>query len=160
MITDACYDNRILYCQLMHDFLCKKITAWNFRSAYLSQRHSDLDANDPKGHTQEYYEETIKNLKGAYKEFRENYRNKLYEKAWSLDCLEVLKEYEVGARKLDIKGEMFFMGIYSFIDEYVREYYPSYRVGFDPVLNINEKMLKEKIKAAYEVLERNKDRWI
>ena len=120
----------------------------------------DLDLNDPKGYTQEYYESMLNNLDGAYKEFEENYRNQLYEHSWSSDCLEVLKEYEIGANKLDIKGEMFFMGIYSFIDEYIREYYPSYRVGFDPVLNINEKMLKEKIKAAYEVLERNKDRWM
>ena len=54
------------------------------------------------------------NLKDKEKQFKLVYRNKLYKSAWSYNCLEMLKEYEEGAKKLDIKGENVFHGYMEF----------------------------------------------
>lgn len=151
MISEI-YKNAELYYNFMNDFLQRKINSWEFRTEYLSQRHEDLDKNKTSGYS-DYYLHKI--LWGNEKKFEEEYSNILYEKGKLM-----LKEYEQGAKDLDIKGEIFFMGIWDFIDIPIIEFYPSDREGFDPKFDIDEKMLKEIVQAAFDVLERNKDRWM
>ena len=162
MINDECYDNGRFYYEIIKEFLEGRKTALKLQTEYWEQRGVDLEKNREKGYTNEYYDKIIENLKGAEKEFKEKYSNKLYEKAWNKEWREVLAEYEEAANRLDIKGERFFMGIWNFIDEYVREYYPSDDEHFDPEgeYDIDEEELEEKLRAAYEVLERNKERWM
>jgi hypothetical protein len=157
MISSA-YKNSQIYYNAIKELLENKINEWEFRQKYWHQRNKDLDSNKKSGYSDSYTNKII-SLCGKEKEFEEKYSDPLYEKAWSHNCLEVLKNYEKGANELGINGERFFIGIWYFMDEYVREYYPSNDEGFDPKLNVDEKTLREKIHAAFDVLERNKDRW-
>lgn len=151
MISEI-YKNRMIYYNLMVNFLKEKISAWEFKKRYWNQRDKDLDQNNFSGYSDYYVNRT---LLGSNKLFEEKYIELLKEKGVS-----GLKEYEKGAQELDIKGEMVFMGMWYFIDEYVREYYPSDDEGFDPAFNIDEQMLEKIIQEVFDVLERNKDRWM
>lgn len=151
MISEI-YKNRVLYYNLMKDFLQKKISPWEFRKKYWHQRNEDLDENRLSGY-RDYYLDRV--LLGDGKKFQEKYCQLLYEKGIS-----VLKEYEKGAKELNIKGESFFMGLWNFIDYPVKDYYPSDDEGFDPQFDVDEQTLTEIIQAVFDVLEHNKDRWM
>ena len=142
---------------LLHQ-LEEQINALEFSRKYWQQRDKDLDKNKASGYSDNYGNK-IQQLIGFEKKFREKCYNYLYENAWSSNCLNILKEYEQGAKDLNIRGEMFFMGIWNFIDEYIREYTPSDAVYFNPEMDVDEKTLREKIQAAFDILERNKERW-
>lgn len=150
-MSNEIYKNRILYYNFMKDFLEGDISPWKFKKKYWSQRNEDLD-EDQKN-------EKIKILNDNEKKFNEQYSNLgfLYD---NNKGNEVLKEYEQGAKKLNISGEIFFDGIFEFIDLYVKDYYPSDDEGFDPIWNIDEQTLAKRIQMAFDVLERNKDRWM
>lgn len=158
MISEI-YKNRELYYNMMKDFLNKKIYAIAFKGQYWKQRDIDIDENTRNGYSN-HYKNKIKNLIKNEKIFKENFFNILYEEAWADNCLNILKEYEQGAKELGIKGELFFMGIWNFIDEYIREYVPGNSVYFDSEMDVDENTLREKIQAVFDVLERNKDRWM
>ena len=149
------YESRQFYYNFIQKFLKGNITALNLQKRYFEQRHIDLGNDKKNGY---YGYSPI--LNEEEKEFKEQYKKKLYEEVWSPNYLEILKEYEEGAEKLNISGEVFFMGIWNFIDEYVRDYNPSDAEYFNPKQDIGEKELEEKLGAAYEVLERNKERWL
>lgn len=151
MINET-YNNRMLYYNFMKNFLEGKITAWNFRVQYWDQRHHDLSENKISGYA-DNYEQKIENLIDKDRIFKQ-YTDDLYEKG-----LAKLDEYEKAAEKLNIKGELFFMGMWYFIDDYIREYYPSDKEGFDPKFDVDEETLTKIIHAVFDVLERNKDRW-
>lgn len=155
-MVDECYKNKLFYYNLMQDFLNNKNSAWGLRERYLSQRNEDLDQNIITGYS-DYYLNRV--LFGKEKIFDEEYADLLYRKALKDNWFDILKEYEKGAKELDIKGELFFMGIWNFIDEYIREYHPSDDEGFDPVFNFDEQTLTKIIQAAFDVLVRNKERW-
>ncbi len=148
------YKNRLFYYKMMKDFIENKISAWELRKQYLSQRNIDLDKDQKNGYTYEAYQKNILNLKSKEKLFKEEYVDLLYEKG-----SEALKKYEQGSNELDIKGELFFKGIWNFIDCYVIDYYPSDDEGFDPMFNVDEQTLAQRIRVAFDVLERNKERW-
>lgn len=153
MISEI-YNNKLLYYNMMNNFLHGKITAWNFRQQYWSQRHNDLNQEEKNGYTYERYKNKIQNLINNEKKFKKEYVDILYEKGSTK-----LGEYEKGAKELNIKGELFFMGLWNFIDDYVREYYPSDNEGFDPVSDVDEQKLTKIIQVVFDVLERNKERW-
>lgn len=155
MISEI-YKNRMLYYNFMKDFLDGKIIPWEFRKKYWHQRNGDLDINKESGY-RDYYLSKV--FLGNEKIFEEEYADFLYQKSRTNECLNILQEYEKGANELNIVGEDFFMGIWNFIDEYVREYYPSDNDGFDPASDVDEQTLTKIIRAVFDVLERNKDRW-
>jgi uncharacterized protein YyaL (SSP411 family) len=148
------YENKALYYNFMKDFLQKRMNSWEFRTKYLGQRSRDSDQDKKNGYTYEKYEEELKNLTENEKKFEKEYYDVL-----NYEGMSVLKEYEKGAKILDIKGEMFFMGIWNYVDCPIIEHYPSDREGFDSKEDIDEQTLTEIIQAAFDVLERNKDRW-
>ncbi|CAL7961113.1 hypothetical protein MIDIC_240074 [Alphaproteobacteria bacterium] len=158
-MISAIYGNSVLYYNMMKNFLSEKINAWEFRQKYWRQRNEDLDKNKASGYS-DGYSDKIKNLKGKEKIFEEEYSDLLYRKAWSDSCSDILIQYERGIKELDIKGEMVFMGIWHFIDEYIREYAPSDSAYFDPEMDVDEKTLRNRVQAVFGVLERNKDRWM
>ena len=94
------YNNREFYYNLMLDFLHEKISAWTFRTKYWDQRHKNLDENKTTGYS-DYYVNRV--LFGNEKIFEEKYSDLLYRKAWSENCLNILQEYEKGAKELSIK---------------------------------------------------------
>jgi hypothetical protein len=151
MISEI-YKNSELYYSFLKEFLHKKISAWEFRTRYWDQRDEDIDQNRINGY-RDYYLDRI--LWGDEKIFEEKYADSLYEQG-----LKELKRYEEGARQLNINGELFFMGLWNYIDDYVREYYPSDDEAFDPKSDVDEKKLTKIIQAVFDVLERNKDRWM
>lgn len=151
-MIDEVYKNGELYYNFMKDLLQGKISPWEFRKKYWNQRSKDIDQNTLSGYS-DYYLNRI--LLGKDKIFEKEYADYLYEKG-----SEELKRYEEGARKLNINGEMFFMGLWNYIDDYVREYYPSSDEAFDPKFDVDEKTLIKIIQVVYDVLERNKDRWV
>lgn len=128
-----------------------QINALEFSRKYWSQRDKDLDKNKANGYRDYYLNKT---LLGNDRLFEEQYKESLQEKGVSF-----LKEYEEGAKKLSIEGEMFFMGMWYFIDNYVREYTPSDAAYFNSETDIDEQTLTKTIKAVVDVLERNKERW-
>ena len=134
---------------LLHQ-LEEQINALEFSRKYWQQRDKDLDKNTISGYS-DYYLNRV--LFGKDKNFEE-YCDLLIDKGRS-----VLKEYEKGAQSLDIKGEMFFMGIWDYIDYPVKDYFPSDNEGFDPKFDVDERTLIEIIQAVFDVLERNKERW-
>lgn len=151
MISEI-YKNGELYYNFMKDFLQKKISPWEFRTVYWNQRDKDIDQNRISGY-RDYYLSRV--LQGNEKKFKEEFCQLLHDKGIS-----ALEEYENGAKSLDIKDEMFFMGIWNFIDYPVNDYYPSDDEAFDSLSDIDEKTLTEIIQAVFDVLERNKDRWV
>ena len=153
------FNNRLFYYTLIHDLLDKKINPWDFREKFWEQRNNDLDKNNESGYSDNYIIKT-EILKGPEKYFQEDYFDRLLGNAWTKNCLEILKEYEQAANDLDIKSEWFFMGIWDLVDEYVREYYPSDREEFDPNEDTDEETLLKVVQASYDVLTRNKDRWM
>lgn len=151
-MIDEIYKNRMLYYNLMKNFLKNKITAWKFRTKYWNQRDKDLDENKKNGYN-DYYLNRV--LVENSERFQKEYEDPLYEQG-----LVGLKKYEQGANELNIKGELFFMGIWNYLDCFIKDYYPSQDEGFDPGFNIDEKTLTEIIHAAFDILKRNKKRWI
>jgi hypothetical protein len=149
------YNNRKFYYEIIKEFLEGKKTALELQTEYWEQRDKDLDVDSKNG----YYEYEA-NYEGNEKQFEKENKEKLYFSAWSKEWREVLAEYEEAANRLEIKGELFFKGIWNFIDEYVREYNPSDASFFNPEEDVDEEELEEKLRAAYEVLERNKERWM
>lgn len=149
-MSNEIYRNRIFYYNLMKDFLKGNISPWTFKKQYWSQRNKDLD-EDQKN-------KKIKKLNDNEKIFDEQYSSLgfLYDNSKGN---EVLKEYEQGAKKFNISGEIFFDGIFEFMDLYVKDYYPSDDEGFDLVWNVDEQTLTKRIQMAFDVLERNKERW-
>ncbi|KKB96530.1 hypothetical protein SZ25_00382 [Candidatus Arcanobacter lacustris] len=130
------------------------INAMEFSNKYCKQRHKDMNEAEKNGYTHDVYEEKMKALKNHEKEFQEKYSDVLYEEGIS-----AINNYEQGAKELNIKGELFFMGIMNFIDIHAMEFTPRDSEGFNPKFDIDEKGLRIRIKNAFDVLERNKDRW-
>lgn len=153
-MIDEVYKNRMVYYNAMKDLLSGEISPLKFREKYWGQRFKDLNENDNKGYTNEIYEKKLNNLMSNEKRFKNEYFDVLFEEG-SLK----LEDYEKGANELDMRGELFFIGIWNFIDCYVKDYYPSDDEGFDPIWNVDEQTLTERIQKAFDVLERNKERW-
>lgn len=141
----------MLYYNFMKDFLDGKIIPWEFREKYWNQRCNDIDINRESGY-RDYYLDRV--LFGNEKIFEEKYTDVLYEQG-----LKELRRYEEGARELKINGELFFMGLWNYIDCPVKDYHPSDDEGFDPRFNIDEQTLTKIIRAVFDVLETNKERW-
>lgn len=154
-MLDEIYKNGELYYNFMKDFLQRKITPWEFRTKYSNQRCKDLDQDKNKGYTFEKYEEKLRNLSLNEKKFKDEYFDLL-----NYEGMSILKDYEEGAKVLDIQGELFFMGIWNFLDCPIIEFYPSENEGFDPKVDTDEQTLTKIVHAAFNVLERNKDRWV
>jgi len=133
----------------------EKINALEFSRKYSEQRNKDLNEDKKRGYTYEVYKNEIKNLKDDEKIFERNYSHLLHAKGSA-----VLGEYEQGLKALNIKGEIFFMDIFNFIDIDVLEYVPSDAEGFNPEFDTDEKTLRRRIQLAFDILERNKDRWM
>ena len=151
------YKKRLFYYKIMKNFISEKINAWQFRQKFWAQRSNDVHEDSKTGYTDFYLN---RKLEGNIKTFEKEYSDPLYNSIWTNQTSVFLKKYEEGAIKYNIKGEMFFMGLYTFVDPYIREYYPSNKEGFDPKENVNEETLKEKIQDVYNVLKRNEDRWM
>lgn len=153
MINET-YKNSSLYYFMMDDFLQEKISPDEFQTKYLNQRDKDFDQDEKNGYTYEKYKEKLKNLPQNEKEFKDKYCDVLYEKGMS-----TLDQYEKGAKSLNVKGEIFFMGIWNYLDCHIIQFYPSNEEGFDPRFDTDEQTLIKIVQAAFGVLERNKDRW-
>ena len=157
-MINTIYKNSILYYQWMRELLEKKITPLDFDKKWHSQRGKDIDENRNSGYTDYYLNKRV--LKGKEKEFKEKYSAYLYTKHWKSDWKDGLLVFEEGGQKLDIKTEQFFMGIWRFLDPYVREYYPSDSEIFDPKEDVGEEELLDKVGFCVEILDRNKERWM
>ena len=156
-MISADYRNRMFYYKIISNYLTGKIDAQIFRETFWTQRSKDIKTNIKNGYF-DYY--SNKQLANNENKFENEYGYPLRNSVWSDENIIYLNKYEQGVLKYNIKGETFFSNIYSFIDPYIREYYPSDSEDFDPKESVDEKTLKKVIKAAYEVLEKHKDRWL
>lgn len=153
-MLDTVYKNSVSYYQLMTNLFEGKISEVEFQDLYSSHRHNNLNEKDENGKNGHY--EYKPDLNQIEQQFKDQYYDILFEK----NCLEALLIYEQAAKELNITGWLFFMGIWYFIDEYVREYCPSEHENFEIGMNVDEQELREKLWAAYVVLGRNQDRWL
>lgn len=184
-MIDTYYENRMLYYNMMKDFLSKKITPWRFRKKYCNQRNHDINEN--RKNRDDYYiqknidiDEAVKDGFAEYyqqrvfteneKIFKEKYFSFLYEKFSPLSPeydgplyekgSKFLPKYERALKDFDIKGEIFFMHMQELIEMDIIDYYPKYKEGFNPGFDTDEKTLRRVVQLAFDVLERHKDRWM
>lgn len=152
------YKNRVAYYNFMKDFIKGKITPWEFREQYWNQRNKDVSEDNERNRNDEYNNKT-RSLSEGEEIFEKQYSSNLDFLYDNVRGNEVLREYEQEAKRLNVSGQIFFCGIFEFLDLYVKDYYPSDDEGFDPVWNVDEQTLTKRIQMAFDVLERNKERW-
>lgn len=152
------YQNREKYFNLFQSLLTDQLGALEFQQLYSKQSSADIDINRANNYTG-FYRSKIRALKGDALSFYNNYFTPLCLNALSTDSLEYLHKYEKAAIEFDVDGEIFFLGIDCFISDLVREFTPRKSELFDPEQDIDEEKLLSNLKAAYEILQRNKDRW-
>jgi hypothetical protein len=131
------------------------INAIEFSNNYCKQRYKDMNDAKKSGYTHDIYEDKMNALKDHEKKFQKNYSDVLY-----FEGMQAINKYVEGAQKLGVKGELFFMGIMNFIDIHSMEFTPHHSEIFNPNYDIDEKALRARIQAAFDVLENNKDQWI
>jgi hypothetical protein len=171
-MISAIYKNRLRYYSLLKDFLEHEIKAFSFMRKFMHKRSDDID-EDIKAGYYDYIEEWGDNeLK-----FRREYYDKLYRYAPTEDITKILNKYVEGAKKYEIKGDLFFSGIFSDLSINIRDFYPRDRkeaevAGWDDSFlefsaeeykaeyYIDETELRKKIQEKFNILEENKEMWM
>lgn len=175
------YKNKIFYYELMQAFLYHGMKALDFKEIYLIQRHEDID----EGFTSGFYDQVDQNRKSTEQElkFEEECFLKLYNRTAQENPTPILDEYVKGANKYDIKGLLFFSGIFNDLFDDLKDFWPKsleeaqiagynssdFNFTFDfTVLTeeeyknkycIDETELRRRVLNKLNILEENKDRW-
>jgi hypothetical protein len=176
-IVSTIYENRLYYYELMKDFLEGRIKAYLFRKQFWHQRNKDLDDDKKKG-----FYEYVEQYTEKEQKFTKEYFDQLYCYSPTDDVSKILCDYVKGAEKYQIKGYLFFIGIYDDLSVNIRDFYPrnvkearaagwdfsSDELGFPEFTEeeykkeycIDEKELRKKVQEKFDILEKNKDKWM
>lgn len=142
---DESYKNAINYYKLIKKFLDKEISKEELQKLESEQKQNDMDANIKSGYFDAF---ANRELKGDKKKFEGKCINKLYTNRLCDSLADELVEYEKISRELDIKGVLFFEGLLNIIDFLINE------------KSLSEDVLREKLKAVYDTLTKNKNLWL
>jgi hypothetical protein len=171
------YKNRMIYYDMIKDFLEYRLKAFDFRDDFDDQRRSDQNENKTTGFSDFYFN---RKYKGNKLMFQERYYYEFYESTEG-DFKDALDAYVKAARELEIKGEQFFCNLPDHIYEYTMDFLPrtkeeSIIAGWDALVSgefpeqteeeyeagydVDEKTLRYRVQLIFDVLDKNKDLWM